>query len=66
MMHVPICQVCGEWEVGTFTGSVEYCSEKCETEAHNFLEMVHVDAHKDEEHYMNEYFQQANGGTLGA
>lgn len=46
--HVPICQVCGEWEVGTFTGSAEYCSEKCEMEAHEFFELVYAEANRDE------------------
>lgn len=57
MYHVPMCKVCGEWEVGTFTGSAEYCSEKCEHEAHEFLEMVYneiifgMEAHKHEEEF---------------
>ena len=33
MSHVPMCKICGEYEVGTFTGSVEFCSEKCQTES---------------------------------
>lgn len=33
MSHVPMCKVCGEHEVGTFTGSAEFCSEKCQTES---------------------------------
>jgi hypothetical protein len=33
MYHVPMCKVCGEHEVGTFTGSAEYCSEKCQMES---------------------------------
>ncbi len=33
MNHVPMCVMCGEWEAGTFTGSVMFCSEKCEDAA---------------------------------
>ncbi len=33
MSHVPMCKICGEYEVGTFTGSIEFCSEKCQTES---------------------------------
>jgi hypothetical protein len=47
-MFVPICQVCGEHEVGTFTGSAEYCSNKCEQEANDFLEMVYAESNRDE------------------
>jgi len=28
-----MCKICGEYEVGTFTGSIEFCSEKCQTES---------------------------------
>lgn len=35
--HVPMCKVCGDWEVGTFTGSDEYCSVPCEENANEFL-----------------------------
>jgi hypothetical protein len=28
-----MCVVCGEYEAGTFTGSVMFCSEKCEDAA---------------------------------
>ncbi len=33
MHHVPMCTVCGEWEVGTFKGSTQFCSEACENTA---------------------------------
>lgn len=33
MNHVPMCVMCGEWEAGTFTGSLMFCSEKCEDAA---------------------------------
>lgn len=35
--HVPMCKVCGDWEVGTFAGSDEFCSVACEANANEFL-----------------------------
>jgi len=32
MYHVPMCKVCGEWEVGTFFSSEYACSERCDQE----------------------------------
>ena len=29
MYHVPMCSWCGDSEVGSFGGSVDFCSEKC-------------------------------------
>lgn len=30
MYHVPMCEWCGEHEVGTFGAFVDYCSTECE------------------------------------
>lgn len=32
MYHVPMCEWCGEHEVGTFGAFVDFCSEKCADE----------------------------------
>lgn len=32
MSHVPMCQMCGVYEVGTWFGSTEVCSEVCHQE----------------------------------
>ena len=34
MNHVPMCSVCGDWEVGKEIGSTEFCSQMCEDHAH--------------------------------
>ena len=34
MNHVPMCNVCGDWEVGKEIGSTEFCSQRCEDHAH--------------------------------
>lgn len=57
MYHVPMCKVCGEWEVGTFIGSDKVCSEKCGHEAHDFLELVYMDTNRDEVSAMENYFE---------
>ena len=37
MIAVPYCKQCGEWEVGTFSGSSEFCSEQCIDKAYEYL-----------------------------
>lgn len=37
MYHVPMCVVCGEYEVGTFQGHEQFCSDLCADKAHEFL-----------------------------
>lgn len=36
MIAVPYCKLCGEWEVGTFTGSTEFCSDACIDKAYEY------------------------------
>lgn len=49
--HVPMCKVCGEWEVGTFTGSAEYCSVPCEENANEFLNDISNERAEEREAY---------------
>jgi len=39
MSHVPMCVVCGENEVGTFSGDIlfDVCSDRCAEEAYEVL-----------------------------
>lgn len=38
MYHVPMCPMCGAYEVGTFEGGgAEYCSWMCADMAHEYL-----------------------------
>jgi hypothetical protein len=46
-MHVPMCKVCGDWEVGTFTGSDEFCSEACEVDAVSFQHEISAEREKE-------------------
>ena len=36
MYHVPMCVMCGEYEVGTFQGHEQFCSDKCADQAHEY------------------------------
>lgn len=36
MYHVPMCVVCGEYEVSTFQAHDQFCSDKCADDAHEF------------------------------
>lgn len=47
MYHVPMCKVCGEHEVGTWHGSTEYCSERCEDVAFQEMRAGEYDAAGD-------------------
>ena len=60
MYHVPMCKLCGEHEVGTWHGSTEYCSERCEDVA--FHEMRAGEYVRDESQYGGKY----HGPTLEA
>lgn len=42
-MNVPMCVICGEYEAGTFTGSVMFCSEKCEDIARDDIVVYDTD-----------------------
>lgn len=39
MYHVPMCVMCGEYEVGTFQAHNEFCSDKCADAAHDAFEV---------------------------
>lgn len=44
MYHVPMCVVCGEYEVGSFKGGTdEYCSSTCEGAAHAEWDAITID-----------------------
>ena len=51
MTSIPMCVMCGEHEVGTFTGSTMFCSEQCEDTAHE------QDTHNstDWDNYLSQY-----------
>ena len=50
MYHVPMCAVCGEYEVGTFYGSDTFCSQGCEDAYQR--EMAYEDAGEEyKEHF---------------
>ncbi len=36
MYHVPMCVVCGEYEVSTFQAHDQFCSDKCADDAYEF------------------------------
>lgn len=45
MYHVPMCRMCGEYEVGAFKGGTdEYCSSTCEGAAHAEWDALTIDA----------------------
>lgn len=58
--HVPMCKVCGEWEVGTFTGSTEFCSENCWADATEFLTEASKQWEQEREQYMAMYDDDPN------
>lgn len=59
MNHVPMCKVCGEWEVGTFTGSAEFCSEACEQDAIQFLNDAHDQWERERADYIDNHMDDA-------
>ena len=34
MSHVPLCKLCGEYEIATFQVHNDFCSDKCADEAY--------------------------------
>lgn len=42
MTHVPMCHMCGDYEIGTFNASDEFCSTKCETMYYDGMNRVEV------------------------
>ena len=37
MYHVPMCVLCGEFEVGTFQSHNEFCSDACADKAYEYI-----------------------------
>ena len=47
MYHVPMCRMCGEYEVGSFKGGTdEYCSPTCEAAALAEQDAMRIDPHE--------------------
>ena len=36
MTHVPMCKLCGEYEVSTFQAHNDFCSDMCADKAHEY------------------------------
>lgn len=37
MYHVPMCKLCGEYEVGTFQAWLDFCSDACADKAYDYI-----------------------------
>lgn len=44
MFHVPMCKLCGEYEVATFPGGdLEFCSQECADFAEQYIGLSDVE-----------------------
>lgn len=55
MGHVPMCKVCGEYEVGSFQGGDEqFCSDYCADKAHDYVMDAEYDGEPEGSHDLSD------------